>query len=507
MLPIGNSMDLTNNSSSSSNNNSPKSRTSVVVVQPDSLHRNAVADKNDPRSVFTKVHPWPIPEDGVLQQQQQQQVQLPQQQIQVSSETFRFNNNDDNINVVNNYPQQQQQIPNEQYSQQQLRQELHVANYMPSSLVPQGAEVAQLPSPIEDFDVISGKQVILRPRLSNNENVGNVADPESKEVKMMLPPPPLGIPAAESTFSSSISSNNVVGVGIDSPPQSQPIVYYYYDPQTLLQSPSALSSSSSSSSSNGEANLLPDTTPELTLPEIVYTSSGIPLTLEQVHAGGKNEVFLEIKKPPLNNKQEEAAVWKSSNSNGVVETEARMGSTTHPWNAVQNQLLHLHGGGGGSNSDANGASSWHSQDQLIVFFTVATMAIMVGALSARRLRNQRILESCMHPDLNDDDDDDNLEDFHVIGSVTRSSSRKHNGGGGIRYDKKYDLDTGVGGSRSVVSGFSAITGSGGVGKLKSSDFGALLSGSGGGGSGGYYGTNGGGGQLHWRGGDMEKFDV
>lgn len=514
LLPIGNTMDINNISS-----NSPRSRASLVVVQPDSLHRNAVAD-NDARSVFTKVHPWPIPEDVVLQQQQQQQqLHLPLQQMQVSSETFRFNNNDDNVNVVSYYPQQQQQqqqqSPNEQYSQQQqqLRQGLHVANYMPSSL-PQGVEVALLPSPLEDLDVISGKQVILRPRLSNNKNdyVGDVADPESK-VRMM-PPPPLGINAAESASSSSASSNNVAVVGVDSPPQSQPIVYYY-DPQTLLQSPSVLLQSSSSSSSNGKVvenvDLYLDTTPELTLPEIVYTSSGTPLTLEQVHAGGKNEVFLEIKKPPPP-KQEESAVWKSSasSSSGVVETEARM-SSSNPWNAVQNKLLHLHNGGG-SNSDASGAgsggASWHSQDQLIVFFTVATMAIMVGALSARRLRNQRILESCMHPDLNDDDDDDdNLEDFHVIGSVTRSSSisrsRNHHGGGGIRYDKKYDLDTGVGGSRSVVSGFSAITGSGGVGKLKSSDLGALL----GGGNYGTNGMNGGGGRLHWRGGDVEKFDV
>ncbi len=518
LLPIGNTVDINNSSS-----DSPRSRASLEVVQPDSLHRNAVADNNDPRSVFTKVHPWPIPEDVVLQQQQQQQQQLhlPPQQMQVSSETVRFNNNDDNVSAVSYYPQQQQQQqqqqnPNEQYSQQQqqLRQGLHVANYMPSSL-PQGVKSALLPSPLEDLDVISGKQVILRPRLtySKNDNAGDVADPESKA--RMLPPPPLGINAAESASSSSTSSNNVVGVGVDSPPQSQPIVYYY-DPQTLLRSPSVLLQSSSSSSSNGKVveNVDPylDTTPELTLPEIVYTSSGTPLTLEQVHAGGKNEVFLEIKKPPPP-KQEESAVWKSSasGSSGIVETEARM-SSSNPWNAVQNKLLHLHNGGG-SNSDAGGAgsggASWHSQDQLIVFFTVATMAVMVGALSARRLRNQRILESCMHPDLDDDDDD--LEDFHVIGSVTRSSSnswsRKHHGGGGIRYDKKYDLDTGDGGSRSVVSGFSAITGSGGVGKLKSSDFGALL-------GGGNYGTNGmngggggGGGRLHWRGGDVEKFDV
>ncbi len=100
--------------------------------------------------------------------------------------------------------------------------------------VPQGVKVALLPSPLEDLDVILGKQVILRPRLTNNknDNAGDVADPESK-VRMMLPPPPLGINAAQSASLSSTSSNNVDGVGVDSPSQSQPIVYYY-DLQTRL---------------------------------------------------------------------------------------------------------------------------------------------------------------------------------------------------------------------------------------------------------------------------------
>ena len=188
-----------------------------------------------------------------------------------------------------------------------------------------------------------------------------------------------------------------------------------------------------------------------------------------------------------------------------------MGSS---WNTTPKKW-HLHGSGSTTNEGTAGsASSWHSsQDQLIVLFTVATMAIMVGAISAKRLRNQHILESCLHPDLNEDDD---LDDFHVIGSVSRSGGNGGNNGSrfrGVRYDKKYDLDTAEATTRSVVSGFSAITGSGGggMGKLKSGDFGALL---GGGGSGGYYGTNGmngdsgtNGGRLHWRGGDMEKFDV
>ncbi|KAL7427711.1 hypothetical protein ACHAXH_002704 [Discostella pseudostelligera] len=381
------------------------------------------------------------------------------------------------------HPQQQPQ----QQQQQQLGQDADTA----ASTLSENKSSAQLPSPLEDLDVISGKQVILRPRLSNDEII--IGSKEESKMMMLPPPVPMGINAASS---SSLSSSKTVVDGESS--QSQPVVYYY-DPQTLIQSPSSLQSSSSfSSSGNGKSDAeVVDTTPELTLPEVVYTSSGNPISLEQVHNGGRNEVFLEIKKP------KEAAVWGSSGS-GIGGSGG-----TGAWNTVQNKL-HLHGST--SSSATTTATAWHSQDQLIVLCTVLTMAIMVGALSARRLRNQHILESCMHPDLTEDEDD--LEDFHVIGSVCGTRNHGRGVGGGVRYDKKYDLDTG----RSVVSGFSVITGSAGVGgsRLNSSDFGALLGGGGigGGGSGGYYGTTngmmnggGGGGQLHWRGGDMEKFDV
>ena len=53
---------------------------------------------------------------------------------------------------------------------------------------------------------------------------------------------------------------------------------------------------------------------------------------------------------------------------------------------------------GSNNSSAGGDNS---QDQLIVFGTIATMALMVGMLSAKRLRNQRLLEHCMESDLED----------------------------------------------------------------------------------------------------------
>jgi hypothetical protein len=140
------------------------------------------------------------------------------------------------------------------------------------------------------------------------------------------------------------------------------------------------------------------------------------------------------------------------------------------------------------------------------------MAIMIGVLSARRLRNRNMLVDCMHPDMDDDDDDDelHLDTNSFSAGVTRAF-------GGVRYDKKYDVDTG----RSVT-GASSAGGTSALFDAASDDFGTLM----GVGSSrsnssssnrrkGFssYGTNdvdvgigNGGGGLHWR-GDMEKFDV
>ena len=229
---------------------------------------------------------------------------------------------------------------------------------------------------------------------------------------------------------------------------------YYYDPRAL-RSPAA---------GRGTA------APELALPEVVYTPAGRALRLEQVHAGGRNEVFLEVRP---------RAVWG-----------ADLSGWNGRWATLQARLRDGADAAGGT--AAGGAP--RSQDQLIVLFTVATMVVMVGALSAKRLRSRKLLESCMHPEL----DEDWEEDFSVSAA---------GGAGGARYDKKFDVDTG----RSLAgSGAASQEGSGSTGLNSGSGFGALLGGRKD--TVGYYsaanehpGTGGGGG-LHWR-GDMEKFDV
>lgn len=286
-------------------------------------------------------------------------------------------------------------------------------------------------SPVEDLDVVSGTRIVLRPLTGEAINA-TVVDP------------------------------NV----------------YYYDPAALTFQKSVLEGEGGEE--GAEEEIVVVTTPELTLPDTVYDASGTPFKMDSVHAGGRNEVYLEVKP---------RAVWGSTRGgDGDV-----IGVLKGRWNSIRDELT--------SAALSSSSSSYSSQDQLIVFFTVATMAIMIGALSARRLRTRNMLDECMHPDLDDDDLDLDTDSFSA--GITRAF-------GGVRYDKKYDVDTG----RSVAG--SSTGGTSELFDAASDDFGALM---GGGGSASnrrkgvhYYGTNdiggsgGGVGGLHWR-GDMEKFDV
>lgn len=128
---------------------------------------------------------------------------------------------------------------------------------------------------------------------------------------------------------------------------------YYYDPSSLMSSVES---------------------PTLTLPEVIYDANGNVKKLEDVHNGGKNEVYLEVKPK---------AVWGEK------------------WQSTLNSKLH--GVSSGTTSFNN--NTMQSSDQLIVFGTIATMAILVGMLSAKRLRSKRLLEHCMESDLDDEWDE------------------------------------------------------------------------------------------------------
>ena len=273
------------------------------------------------------------------------------------------------------------------------------------------AEVAAelLTSPLDE-DMGHSVQVILRPRLTNDN--GEIVNS------------PLG--------SSGSGVNNKGG-------DNEPVVYYY--------DPAALQSTASSSSANGGNAGEESSTPELTLPETVYDLSGQALKLEDVHNGGRNEVFLEV---------QPRAVWganslgSSSSSSGKVHMSDRLSS-------LQAKLQFS-----GSSSSSSTNSGTQSQDQLIVFFTIATMAVMVGMLSAQRLRSKKLLESCMGLDDDDDEEEEEWTPNPIFGGQGQQQQQQ------VRYDKKFDTET---------TGLSPRNNNGPTSPSNSSDgFGALLGG-------------------------------
>ena len=237
-------------------------------------------------------------------------------------------------------------------------------------------------SPVADVDTVGGKQIILRPRLADGSQ--------------------LSLPALGSSMTSQ---------------GDQPTVFYY-DPSALQ----------ATSSEREEA-------PELTLPTVVYDASGRALSMSSVHAGGRNQVFLEVRP-------------KSTWGDGI---KSQMSNLSSKLNLSASSL------------DSSRASAAGGSDQLIVLVTLATTAVVVGMLAARRLRSRRLLEDCFG--LEDDDEND------------RDVGR----------NKKYDADTGL-----SVAGSSIAGGSG----FMSTD--GLMGGRGAGGYYGTA-TPGGGNGLHWRG--------
>ena len=159
------------------------------------------------------------------------------------------------------------------------------------------------------------------------------------------------------------------------------------------------------------------------------------MKLEQVHDGGRNEVFLEVKPKALVWGDKDRSFHRLEYFRGNNKSNGRFKSGTN-------------------NKDT-------TQDQFIVFGTIATMALFVGMLSAKRLRNQRLLEHCMESDLEEWEDQEDL-----------NGKKKKDGGVAPE-------------NQSIHRGFGEVMGgnsSGGNRRYESF------------------------GNLHWR-GDMEKFDV
>ena len=103
--------------------------------------------------------------------------------------------------------------------------------------------------------------------------------------------------------------------------------------------------------------------------------------------------------------------------------------------------LQLSGGTLSSNSKLTfpgDSTTWddsvQAQDQMIIVSTVATMALLVGALSARRLRSRQLLSSCI--------ENESLEDEVAYDAAyTTTSSVYKDGAGSVFSGGTYGYDT------------------------------------------------------------------
>mmetsp|Transcript_1466 Transcript_1466/g.2480 ORF Transcript_1466/g.2480 Transcript_1466/m.2480 type:complete len:517 (-) Transcript_1466:194-1744(-) len=292
--------------------------------------------------------------------------------------------------------------------------------------------------------IIPEKQVILRP-------MSQLDDPSSSASSSSSPKKTLSVPAL---------------LGSTQNGEQEPEVYYY--------------------DAGGITGTAYRNTPELTLPDEVFTASGQKLKLSDIHDGGKAEVFLE-----MNPKE---VLGQSLNELNSVPKSMTTGGATSSFLSSSSSV-----------SNTAGSAAQQSQDQMIVFLTVATMAIMVGMLSARRLRSRKFLEQCMTPDLDDDLDDvvryDKKFDVSEVGSNSNrytaaagAAAYAYNTSGGSTLVGSPGRHSEYEGSETSLPHFSDL-----YPTQSSSIMGSLSRRSG-------YGTNDSVGGMHWR-GDMEKFDV
>lgn len=149
------------------------------------------------------------------------------------------------------------------------------------------------------------------------------------------------------------------------------------------------------------------------LPDTLYDASGYKVSYEEL--AGKKLIVEHL--PP----EEEVAVENDVPANTTTvthnSTHAIFSFPTH-----QRNTIHIN------------PSDWENipqaQDQLIIISTVATMALLVGALSARRLRSRHFLSSCI--------ENESLED-ELAYDTAYTTTGGHGGGG-------YDTFTSTGSS-------------------------------------------------------------
>jgi hypothetical protein len=206
-----------------------------------------------------------------------------------------------------------------------------------------------------------------------------------------LPPPPPPLQASKSNVSvrhrpaprAALTAQSAPEVILeDAPPQNlsgsteqqipPPQQVYYYDPNQAVT----------------QGN-------ELMLPSTVYDSAGNPVSIQALQGA---QIYLE---PPLT----------------LEEVQAQAVQAAAP---LQMSV---------SSKDFSGSSL---QDQSIIVATVAVMALLVGALSARRMRSRSFLSSCI--------ENEQLEDEVAYDTAYTTTDASYNTFGGWKGDlEKFDV--------------------------------------------------------------------
>jgi len=215
----------------------------------------------------------------------------------------------------------------------------------------------------------------------------NVETPVSQEVTMKLES---ALTATHPQMTKVDPSTIAMMASTEKKVEPESPTVYYYEPQT----------------STGGTN-----PGQPVVPDIVYDEQGTPIKLADL-AEVAEEIFMEHPDVPSPaRKIGEETIEEESSSNTQRDTESK--SYAFP-------------GDSGTWDD-----SVQAQDQLIIVSTVATMALLVGALSARRMRSRQFLSSCI--------ENESLEDevAYDAAYTTTSESRYRDGGGSV-YSHGYD---------------------------------------------------------------------
>jgi hypothetical protein len=150
----------------------------------------------------------------------------------------------------------------------------------------------------------------------------------------------------------------------------------------------------------------------LHVPQVVYDDQGRPIPLASLH---QKEVYLEA--PSM-------SMSSSSSSGSAQAQQQQQGSLPQRIRLDLAQLWKT------NSSSSNNTRRSRRYDDSIVIGTVAVMALLVGALSARRLRHRSFLASCI--------ENESLEDEVAYDTAytttTTNSIFGSGGGGGHTYD-------------------------------------------------------------------------